>query len=149
MHLAEFALRRAEAGDAPAIRALVREGRINPFGLDWRRFVVAVTPSGEVIGCGQVKAHRDGSRELASIAVRRAYRGRGVARAIIERLLAENPPPLYLMCRASLGPFYEPFGFQAVAFEEMPPHFRRVVRLARWLRGLRGSGEALLVMRRP
>ncbi len=144
--MAEFTLRRAVAEDRAAIRALVRQGRVNPFGLDWRRFVVVTTSSGEVIGCGQVKRHADGSRELASLVVREDYRGRGVARCIIEHFLAGNPPPLYLMCRASLRAFYARFGFRPLSPDEMPSYFRRVARLARWLRQ---SDDALLVMRWP
>ncbi len=59
------------------------------MGLDWRRFLVAVTPQGEMVGCGQIKPQGD-LRMLASIAVLPAWRGRGVARRIIERLLAES-----------------------------------------------------------
>lgn len=145
--MAEFALRTATVEDFLAIRALVRAVRINPTGLDWRRFIVAVTPQGEVIGCGQVKPHADGSRELASIAVQRAYRGRGVARAIIERLLADSPRPLYLMCRSSLGGLYERFGFHPVAPGEMPTYFRRISRLAGLAGLLAREGETLLVMK--
>ncbi|MBU2610321.1 MAG: GNAT family N-acetyltransferase [Chloroflexi bacterium] len=127
----KFLLRPACARDAPAIRALIRSVRINPASLDWRRFIVAVAPNGELIGCGQVKPHADGTRELASLAVRPAHRQRGVAGAIIEQLLAENQPPLYLICRNGLGPFYERFGFRAVLQAEMPPYFMRLMRAAR------------------
>lgn len=124
-------LRSALEGDFPAIRALIRTVGINPTGLDWRRFVVAVTPNGKVSGCGQVKPHSNGSRELASIAVRPAFRRQKIAQAIIENLLAENPPPLYLICRNGLGSFYERFGFRAVRENEMPLYFRRLMRVAR------------------
>ena len=124
-----FSLKHAEETDSSAIRALIQAARINPIGLNWRRFVIALDSQGEIIGCGQVKPHRDGSNELASIAVTPAWRGRGVARAIIERLLAENPGPLYLTCRASLGPFYERFGFAQAAPQELPLYFRHL----RWL----------------
>jgi N-acetylglutamate synthase-like GNAT family acetyltransferase len=124
-------LRSALEGDFPAIRALIRTVGINPTGLDWRRFVVAVTPNGKVAGCGQVKPHSNGSRELASIAVRPAFRRQKIAQAIIENLLAENPPPLYLICRNGLGSFYACFGFHAVRENEMPLYFRRLMRVAR------------------
>jgi hypothetical protein len=35
-------LRRATAEDFPAISRLIRQVHINPTGLDWHRFVVAV-----------------------------------------------------------------------------------------------------------
>jgi N-acetylglutamate synthase-like GNAT family acetyltransferase len=129
--LADHTLRPARQADAPAIRALIRAAGINPTGLAWRRFVLAVSPEGELLGCGQVKPHDDGSRELASIAVQPGFRRRGIARAVIERLLAENPPPLHLVCQEKLGPFYARFGFRAVGGEEMPPYFRRLARAAR------------------
>ena len=141
----EISIRPATERDAAAIRRLINATHINPFGLDWRRFRIAVGPSGEMLGCGQVKPHADGSRELASIAVWPQFRGMGVARAVIERLLSENPPPLYLYCRASLRPLYEKFGFQVIPLEVMPPYYRRVARLVRLFR--RVMPEGLLVMR--
>lgn len=143
-----FTLRSATADDAGAINSLVIAGRINPTGLKWQRFVVAVTLDEEMIGCGQVKLHRDGSRELASIVVSPEVRGQGVARAIIEHLLASHSSDIYLMCRASLGPLYEKFDFQAIQQAEMPRYFRRVSRLAGLLDVLREEGESLLVMKR-
>jgi len=142
-----FALRPATSADFPAIRGLIRLVQINPIDLDWQRFVIAVTPEGEMIGCGQVKPHGDGSRELASIAVTPPWRKRGVARAIIEHLTASEPGTLYLTCRASLGPFYTRFGFKAIEQPEMPPYFRRISRLMKALGVLHVVGEGLLVMK--
>jgi N-acetylglutamate synthase-like GNAT family acetyltransferase len=118
------------------------------MGLDWHRFVLAVTQNGEVIGCGQIKPHGDGTRELASIAVIPAWRERGVARSIIEHLVTLDSGPLYLTCRAHLGPLYEKYGFHSLRMEEMPPYFRRVARLARSLGRLKVIPQDLLVMRR-
>lgn len=142
-----FTLRPATEMDDKAIRALVKEGRINPTGIKWQRFVVAVSANGEVIGCGQVKPHRDGSCELASLVVTAEWRGNGVAGAIIENLLAAHSEALYLMCRSSLGTFYGRFGFQPVSESEMPVFFRRISRLASLVDFLRQDGESLLVMR--
>ncbi len=129
-----YRLRRAEPADARPIRRLIHAERLNPLGLDWRRFWLAVDEEGRIIGCGQVKPHRDGSRELASIAVVSAWRGRGVASAIIRQLLAEHPPPLHLTCRAELVGFYARFGFAVAAHPAgLPPYFRRVAQISRWL----------------
>jgi N-acetylglutamate synthase-like GNAT family acetyltransferase len=143
-----ISLEPATSQDSGAIRRLVISGGINPTGLDWRRFVVAISPQREVIGCGQIKPHRDGSLELASVAVTSEWRGQGVARAIIERLLAENPSELHLMCRSGLGGLYEKFGFRVIQEEEMPRYFRKVSRLAGLVEVLRRDGESLLVMKR-
>jgi N-acetylglutamate synthase-like GNAT family acetyltransferase len=78
----------------PTIKALIGQARLNPLGVNWRRFVVAVDESGTIIGCGQLKPHRDGSLGLASIVVAPIWRGQGVARAVIEHLLVDNPRSL-------------------------------------------------------
>lgn len=138
-------LRDAVKADFPAIRALVRQTGINPLGLDWRRFIVAESPTGEFIGCGQLKPHSDDSLELASLAVVPAWRRRGVARLIIQALMAKAPHPLYLTCRGALGPFYEKFGFRVLRPDEMPPYFRRLSRLAGIVAKL--INETMLVMK--
>ena len=143
-----FELRPAREEDFPAIRNLIHSVGINPTGLDWRRFLLAVTPEDEMIGCGQIKPHQDGSRELASIAVQKDWRGRGVASAIIERLVAGSDGPLYLTCRASLGKFYQRFGFRHLKPDEMPPYFRRINQLASLASGLHLFHEDLWVMKR-
>ena len=52
--------RPAQASDEAAIKALIRAVNINPIGLKWQRFMVAVDENGRLIGCGQIKPHRDG-----------------------------------------------------------------------------------------
>lgn len=127
----EVTVREARATDFPAIHTLIYRVGINPLGLNWRRFLVAESPQGEFIGCGQLKPHGDGSLELASLAVVPAWRGRGVARQLILALMAKAPHPLYLTCLGHLQPFYEKFGFRVLTPEEMPPYFWRLSRLAR------------------
>lgn len=144
-----FTLHSADLEDSQAIHSLVRRAGINPTGLDWQRFQVATTPEGQVIGCGQIKPHRDGSHELASIVVADEWRHNGIGRAIIERLLDSHPGDLYLMCRSGLKTFYEKFGFQAVQIDDMPKYFRRISKLVRLLTKLSDQGETLLVMKRP
>jgi N-acetylglutamate synthase-like GNAT family acetyltransferase len=140
-------LRPARPKDFPAIRRLVRQGKINPFGLQWSRFWVVADADGRVIACGQIKPHRDGSRELASIVVDPGERGRGLARMVIEHLLKETQGTLYLTCRRSMGKMYEKFGFQAVEPSEMPPSLRSLSRLVNCLYKLKIAPETMLVMR--
>jgi N-acetylglutamate synthase-like GNAT family acetyltransferase len=142
----DFELRRATAKDSGAIRRLIREVHINPTNLDWRRFTVAVGGEGTLLGCGQLKPHREGSVELASIAVVPWRRGMGIARAIIEQLIAGAPRPLYLTCRSSLESFYHQWGFVSVQPAEMPAYFRRLWRLMSLARGLRMTQDSLSVM---
>ena len=48
-----------------------------------------------VIGCGQIKPHGDGTRELASIAVVPEHQRQGIGTEIIARLIEGQPLPLY------------------------------------------------------
>jgi N-acetylglutamate synthase-like GNAT family acetyltransferase len=144
----EVDLRPAEPQYVPAIRALIHAVQINPLGLDWRRFIIAVDPTGRLVACGQVKPHQDGTLELASIAVIAERRGQGIASAIINHLIQLHPMPLYLTCRASLESFYKQFGFRTLEGGEMPPYFRRVARIARIARALKLVPVDLLVMKR-
>jgi N-acetylglutamate synthase-like GNAT family acetyltransferase len=139
-------IRPARANDAAAIRDLIHRVHINPMGLDWRRFLLAIDSSGTIRGCGQLKPHGGGLIELASIAVEPRYRKAGVARAIIESLILAAPRPLYLTCRSSLGSFYEKWGFRALQAEAMPPYFRRLSRVASLLSRISRGSETLLVM---
>jgi len=125
-----FPLRPAIPSDELTIHRLIREAQINPMGVTWERFIVIEAPDGEIAAIGQIKPHRDGSRELASIVTAPDYRGQGLARRVIEHLLAANPGVLYLMCQSDLVPLYEKFGFQVVSGADMPRYFRRFSRLA-------------------
>jgi N-acetylglutamate synthase-like GNAT family acetyltransferase len=142
-------LRPATAEDFPAIRELIHQVGINPTGLNWQRFVVAISEEGRLCGCGQIKPHGDGTHELASIAVVSERRGEGIARMMIEHLLASHPERLYLTCRERLGPFYERFGFHRATAEELTPYFRRLHRLSRAIQALHIMDEGMLVMIRP
>jgi N-acetylglutamate synthase-like GNAT family acetyltransferase len=118
---------KATKEDSAFIRQLIWRVGINPLGLDWRRFVVAVHEHGVRIGCAQIKVHKDGSRELASVAVVPLYRHQGVASAMIRQILEDHNPPIYLTCRSSLVSFYERFGFLEISDPEiMPSYFRKV-----------------------
>jgi N-acetylglutamate synthase-like GNAT family acetyltransferase len=143
-----YYLRQANAADAGTIRQIISLVHINPTGLSWQRFILAVDRQGRIIGCGQIKPHGDGSLELASIAVLPDWRDKGVARTIIEYLLEQHPGRLYLTCRAELGPLYQKFGFQAVNTTEMPPYFKRVSGLVNLFPRLGRQPDHLLVMRR-
>lgn len=140
-------IRPARETESGQIRDLIFRVGINPTGLDWKRFVVAVNDRDEMIGCGQLKPHGQEVLELASIAVYPEHQGKGVARAIIEHLLQDSPRPLYLMCESSLGLLYEKLGFRAIAYEEMPRYFQRISKLAGLATTLARREERLLVMK--
>ena len=149
--MTSYTLRPARETDFPAIKNLIHSVGINPMDLDWRRFLVAVDAQGQVIATGQIKPHgaKADIHEMASIAVVPAYRGQGLARAIIEHLLKDSPRPLYLTCRSRLEPLYEKFGFRLVPYEEMPRYYRRLSKLASVIGAVArfGEGDRLSVMK--
>jgi N-acetylglutamate synthase-like GNAT family acetyltransferase len=145
--MTNFTLRPARQEDSSQIHRLIHLVGINPTGLDWKRFVVVVNESDEIIACGQIKPHGEGIRELASIAVNPEYRGQGLARLVIESLLANTLRPLYLMCRSSMGSLYKKFGFRALDDDVMPRYFQRIKKLAGLADAFMRTGESLLVMK--
>ena len=141
-------IRPANAADQPTIVKIIRAADINPMDLKWQHFVLAVDgATGAIVGTGQIKQHGDGSRELASIATVPAYQRRGIARQVIEHLMAGNTGRLYLTCLDTLGPFYEQFGFRVVGEPEMTPYFRRLTKVAKTFMFLTREGRKLLVMK--
>jgi N-acetylglutamate synthase-like GNAT family acetyltransferase len=143
----QYILRAALESESAQIKKLINLVGINPMGLDWKRFIVAVNDDGQVIACGQIKPHGGDIRELASIAVNPAEQGNGIARAVMEELLAATPRPVYLMCVSKMEDFYVKFGFSAVPYEKMPRYFQRISNVFRIADIVRHSGEELLVMK--
>jgi len=145
--MVDFVVRPATRQEFPKIRSLIHAVSINPTGLDWKHFLVAVSPDNTLLGCGQIKPHCDGSRELASIAVQENARGQGVARAVIQELLArETTRPLYLMCRARLESLYVKFGYRKIGQDEMPVYFQRISRAERILNSNAQPENRLMIM---
>lgn len=142
----EFTTRAALETESAQIKELVRVVGVNRLGLSWERFVVAVNPAGEVVACGQIKPHAENVMELASIATHPHYRGRGLARQIIEALLDKAPRPLYLMCLTHNAPLYEKFGFRAIQ-KNLPKYFQRMTKFFSVAEVFAHTGEDLLVMK--
>ena len=142
-----ISIRPAMEAEATQIRGLIHLLGLIPVGLDWKRFVVAVNDRDEVLGCGQIKPHGRDVLELASIAVYPEHQGKGIGRAIIERLLQNSPRPLYLMCESSNGSLYEKFGFREISYNEMPRYFQRISRVAGLVTTLARREEHLLIMK--
>ena len=144
--MVDIRIRKALRTDANGIKRLIDLVGINPTSLDWMRFLVAVTEDERLVGCGQVKPHGEDILELASIAVSPEFRGQGIGRRVVERLLIENPRPLYLICMSHNGPFYEKFGFQILSSRQMPRYYQRIYGLFKTADIFLKSGEQLLVM---
>ena len=142
----KYEIRPALESESAQIKDLIHLVGINPTGLDWKRFTVAVNDDGQVIACGQVKPHGADIQEMASIAVSPAYRGQGIARKIIEGLLGKTSRPVYLMCMGHNGPMYEKFEFKSIPYEQMPRYFQRIKKIFNIADVFRKTGEDLLVM---
>ena len=139
-------IRRASEADQDTIRRLIKEANLNRMSLNWPNFVLA-EEDGAIVGVGQVKAHGDGSRELASIAVVPPRQGQGIGSRLIKTLLAREPGVvLYLTCRRELEGYYERFGFRTLGASEYPPYFRRMIPLVNAVARL--FGTRILVMLR-
>ena len=115
------------------------------MSLEWPNFVVA-EDGGAIVGIGQVKAHGDGSRELASLAVVSARQGEGIGGAIIKTLLAREHGIVHLTCRRQLQGYYERFGFRRLEAAEFPPYFKRMIPIINVVARL--VGTQILVMQR-
>ena len=137
---------------------MVRRAQLNPLGLNWERFTVAVDGVQRIIGCVQLKphgnaSHREGSLpggalELASLVVDRDWRRRGVATRLIEVTKANAGETLWLMCESRLVPFYERFDFHnGLQANDMPPYFRRIWRLVAVARFVMRREPGLSIMR--
>jgi len=105
--------RRATQRDEREIVELVHSEALNPFDLDWRRFVVATRGAG-VLGAVQLRQHADGSRELASLVVRPEMRRRGIASRLIDAALACAPAQVFLISRVALAARYVRWGFRSI-----------------------------------
>jgi N-acetylglutamate synthase-like GNAT family acetyltransferase len=142
-----YTIRKATEAESGQIKELIHLVEINPSGLDWKRFIVAITDNGRVISCGQIKPHGKDILELASIATHPDFRNQGIAGKIIQTLLDEAPRPLYLMCIMYNGPMYKKFGFRELEYKEMPRYFQRMNNLFNLRSMVVRDDHTLLVMK--
>lgn len=125
---------------------MVREANINPMNLKWPNFLIA-EDNGTTVGIGQVKAHRDGSREVASIAVVPSRQGQGIGSLIVTSLLERHRDGvLYLTCELKNQGYYERFGFRRISRKEFPPYFARLMPIVNTFSRL--ARTEIIVMRR-
>jgi N-acetylglutamate synthase-like GNAT family acetyltransferase len=125
--------RPATEHDQPAIRALVHGERLNPTGIHWPNFVVAAMAD-RIVGAVQIRKHSDGSRELGSLVVAEDQRGHGIASRMIERALADEREPVWMVTSESLAGTFARWGFERIEPAAAPVKVRfnyRMGRLAR------------------
>src|SRR5512141_1377902 len=100
-------IRHAVEADQAVISAMVRAAQLNPINVRWQNFQVAVAEEdGRVAGVGQLRPHKDGSLELASLAVLPEFQHRGIGSGLMQGLMAGRRPPIYLFCEQELAEFY-------------------------------------------
>ena len=141
----ETEVRPAVAGEEAAVRALMRGERVNPLGIDWRNFVVAVR-DGAVVGCVQLRPAGPGAVEVGSLVVRADLRGGGLGGRLLEAALARvgGRRAFIVVAAAPGGRGYERWGFRPVGLAAAPWTVRR-----NWLLGQAGSVVALAHGMRP
>lgn len=137
-------LRRAEPADEPAIQRLARGERVNPNGLHWLNFIVAVDGRG-LAGAAQLRPHPGGLRELGSLMVRRDVRGRQIATRLIDALMQDRTGRVLMVTGAAHAPHYGRWGFRPIQPWTAPPSIRRNYLLGQVL----GALHALAHGQRP
>ncbi|MCB0199095.1 MAG: GNAT family N-acetyltransferase [Caldilineae bacterium] len=116
-------IRPAGEADAQIIKQSIKDAGLDRTGLNWRRFKLAVTTEGEVLGMCQVRHYWD-TRELGSLWVRADTRGYGIGGVLIRACLAEEAPPVYLECVEARQTYYETHGFRRIPVMQAPRGLR-------------------------
>jgi amino-acid N-acetyltransferase len=127
-----FTLRPATEGDKPAILDLMRRADFNRINLKPACFLVA-EEAGRVIAIGQIKRHRDGTPELASLVVAADRRSQGIGSALVRALVARHQGDLYLFCLTQLEGYYERLSFRRVERRNLPSSLARIHWLGNWV----------------
>jgi amino-acid N-acetyltransferase len=140
-----FTIRDAEKADRwLIIRRILREG-LDPTKLDWRRFVVAETEAGEVLGIAQMKDLGDSVQEFGSLVVEPAARGQGIGAVLIRHLAGASTAPVYLLCGERNVDYYLRFGFRELLESEMPAPLRRKWRAGNFFARRLGTRVAAMI----
>lgn len=143
-------LRVADAGDAQWINERYAEVRFLPSDLSHETVVIASIDD-EPAGLGRIVDIDEGSCELGGMLVFERFRGRGVARAIIDELLRHaRGRKVYCIPFAELESLYASAGFTRT--DDAP---RAVMEKFEWCQRtydkpvllMRGGGQALLPVR--
>lgn len=128
----QFTVRRARTSDVPAIKALVEplvQSRILlgketvVFYEAVQEFRVAEDAAGQLIGCGALHVMWEDLAEVRTLAVADAWIGRGVGRALLDRLEADARELglSRLFCLTFEVPFFTRNGFVDMGTETVDP----------------------------
>jgi len=87
-----------------------------------KEYVVATTPDGSLVGTGSLKVYSTGLAEIAGLAVRDDYQGRGVGKVLVEALLVDARAlglnEVFGLTRKPL--FFLRLGFRVAEKEQFP-----------------------------
>jgi amino-acid N-acetyltransferase len=120
-------LRRAEPGDHQAVSSLLRESQLPTEGVEeWlHRFWVA-DHQGQLVGVAGLERYGD-SGLLRSVAVAPGWRGSGLGRALVDRVLQEGHAAgvreVYLLTTTAEH-YFPRLGFACVEREDVPAGVR-------------------------
>ncbi|MDD8015772.1 MAG: GNAT family N-acetyltransferase [Acidobacteriota bacterium] len=131
-------IRRAKKRDFPRVTALARTLSLDYSGMESDEFWVA-SDGGEVAAICGLKKHPD-CRELISLGVHPACRGRGLGRRLVLALIKETPGDIYLT--TVIPAFFEKLGFQKTSHIPVS-----VVKEADWCEGCDRALCAAMVRR--
>lgn len=96
--MSSFSIRRARTPDVPAIRELVKpladkrvllEKEAVAYYENLQEFLVAEDAEGNMIGCGGLHVMWEDIAEVRTLATSDAWRGKGVGRVLLEKLIDE------------------------------------------------------------
>ena len=132
-----YSLERGKPEDRKRLFELLWMEKLNVAAplIDMQSFIVAVTDDNDdtrhVVGGGRLGRLADGVFELSSVVIDPKYRGKGLGRELVGRVLALAPSQslVYLITVKERSDFYVPFGFQTVESDDKAPCVLRVEKM--------------------
>src|SRR5688572_14687532 len=97
--VSDVVIRQARPSDQISIVALTRNCGLNADEARWSNCVVAERDNA-LLGSARLRVHRDGARELCSLAVAPQSRGNGIAARMIEDLVLAHSGPIHIVTAA-------------------------------------------------
>ncbi len=136
-------VRKAGRADLRSILALARSLDLDYPGLEGDALWIAEDGRGRTIGAVALKKHPD-CLELCALGVDSGFRGKGVAKALVEALMAEAQGAVHL---ATIIPgFFESYGF--VRTRDIPATFPAKRRTA-WCEGCPQERCTVMLRKKP
>lgn len=109
-------LRRAKKSDIEKIKPYIRNFNLDSDGLDYRKIYV-FEQDGLIKGFGRYKNY-DGFCELATVGVLEEFRGCGIGKKIVKKLL-ESMPSGEIWLTTVIPDYFRKFGFEMFEMFEM------------------------------